>query len=326
MLRAAHGWTPGQHAILRGLVGIALALHALLGAQLHAAQPWFALPALLYASGRFETLAAALTGAGLALLGARTQDPWTFGLALTLLMRVPPRRELGLGPAPFFGFTWLLLAAASAASGVWHWREAAHVFAVFEFVCAALAFAPPLRPAVWSAACVAQAGWALAGRGLPPESAPLLLLAFAFDPAWIRARRPAAPHTVYYDGACGLCHASVRLLLREDRDGAAFRYAPLQGGRFARAVPAATRATLPDSIVLQTADGRLRARSAALLEMGAALGGLWRLLAAFARLVPRPLRDAAYDGVARVRGRLFRKPDALCPLLPPDWARRFDLD
>jgi predicted DCC family thiol-disulfide oxidoreductase YuxK len=243
-----------------------------------------------------------------------------------LFVRVPPRRELGLGAAPFFGLTWLLLAAACAASGVWHWREDARVFAAFEFACVALAFAPPLRPAVWSAACLAQIAWALLGRGLPPASAPPLLLAFAFDPAWIGARRAAAPHVVYYDGACGFCHANVRLLLREDRDGTAFRFAPLQGARFAREVPAAARAGLPDSIVLRTDDGRLLTKSAALLEIGDALGGLWRLLAALGRWIPRPLRDAAYDAVARVRGRLFRKPDGLCPRLPPGWASRFDLD
>jgi predicted DCC family thiol-disulfide oxidoreductase YuxK len=56
------------------------------------------------------------------------------------------------------------------------------------------------------------------------------------------------------------------------------------------------------------------------------MGGLWRLLAGAGRALPRACGDALYDGVARIRGRLFRKPAGLCPLLPPQWIRRFDLD
>jgi predicted DCC family thiol-disulfide oxidoreductase YuxK len=271
-------------------------------------------------------LTAALTMLTLIALGVKTQDPYGLALGAVLVARVAPARGLMLGAAPLFPLTWVLLAAACIASGVWHLREDAVTFAFFEFACVPFALVRTLRPWLWGAMLLAQAGWALAGRGLPPASAPLLLLAFAFDPVWIRARTPAAPHVIFYDGGCGFCHASVRFLLREDVDGRAFRFAPLQGTLFTRSVGEAERARLPDSIVLRTADGRLCLRSDALLEMGAALGGLWRPLAALAGLVPRALRDAVYDRVARVRGRFFSKPAGLCPLLPPQWMKRFDAE
>ncbi len=325
-LHPAHGWTPGQHAVVRGIAGVALAAHWSFGAATFEWLPWASGAALLYAAGFWETFVAGLTGIVLLLVAARTQDPYAIGLAIALVMRVPPARGLRLGAAPFLPLVWVLLAAASAASGLWHLREDATAMALFEFACAPLALWRPARRWLWPIMLLVQASWVIGGHGLPPASAPLLLLAFAFDPAWIPARTPATPHMVFFDGACGLCHASVRFLLHEDVDGSAFRFAPLQGALFARSVGAAERAGLPDSIVLRTADGRLLARSAALLEMGAALGGLWRPLAALARLAPRALRDALYDAIARVRGRLFRKPAALCPLLPPQWMKRFDAE
>jgi predicted DCC family thiol-disulfide oxidoreductase YuxK len=104
----------------------------------------------------------------------------------------------------------------------------------------------------------------------------------------------------------------------------AFRFAPLASATFEQHVPPAARSGLPDSIVVQTADGRLLVRSAAVLHILARLGGVWRVLAACARVVPRPLRDAAYDAVARVRKRLFAAPPEACPLVPPGLRGRFD--
>ncbi len=128
---------------------------------------------------------------------------------------------------------------------------------------------------------------------------------------------------VFYDGGCGLCHRAVRFALAHDRDGSRFRFAPLDSDAFRAAVPAAMRATLPDSIVLRDPDGTLHVRSDAVLTMCRRLGGRWSALAAIAGVLPRRLLDAAYDAVARVRLRLFRPPDAACPMLPAHLRDRF---
>jgi predicted DCC family thiol-disulfide oxidoreductase YuxK len=127
---------------------------------------------------------------------------------------------------------------------------------------------------------------------------------------------------VFFDGACGLCHHSVRFLLREDGAGV-LRFAPLQGDTFRAEVPAERRAGLPDSLVVRTADGRLLTRSDATIHLLHRLGGRWRRRAAWLARVPRPIRDAAYRLVAFVRRRFFRRPQEVCPVVAPPLRARF---
>jgi len=131
------------------------------------------------------------------------------------------------------------------------------------------------------------------------------------------------PDLLFYDGGCGLCHRTVVFVLRHDPDGHAFRFAPLGGETFEQSVPAGQREGLPDSIVVCTATGRTLVRSEAVIHIGERLGGGWRFLSRLARLVPRMLRDAAYDGIARIRFRLFARPAGVCPAVPPGLRSRF---
>lgn len=135
-----------------------------------------------------------------------------------------------------------------------------------------------------------------------------------------------APTTemLFYDGHCGLCHGAVKFVVKRDRAGQAFRFAPLEGPTFEARVPAERRAGLPDSIIVLTNEGALLARSDAVLHILRRLGGGWKVLAGVAGLVPRGLRDAAYNFIARIRYRIFGKRDELCPIVPPDLRARFD--
>jgi predicted DCC family thiol-disulfide oxidoreductase YuxK len=160
------------------------------------------------------------------------------------------------------------------------------------------------------------------GCAVPAGLAAALVLS-AVDPGWIPARRHAAATRVFYDGACGLCHRFVRFLLAEDLDGRSFRYAPLQGPTFESAFSADVRAACPDSIVVED-DGRALVRSRAVLLAMDRLGGLWRAIAVLGRIVPRAIRDLVYDGVARVRRKIFAKPPDVCPLIPAHLRPRFD--
>ena len=130
------------------------------------------------------------------------------------------------------------------------------------------------------------------------------------------------PDLLFYDGGCGLCHRSVRFVAAADREGA-FHFAPLGGEAFRARVPPERRAALPDSIVVWRADGTLRVRSDAAIHILLRLGGGWSLLAAVLDAVPRRLRDAGYDFVARRRARWFRRPEDSCPLVPPRLRARF---
>jgi predicted DCC family thiol-disulfide oxidoreductase YuxK len=105
-------------------------------------------------------------------------------------------------------------------------------------------------------------------------------------------------------------------LLAIDREGV-LRFAPLGGETFRSLVPERERGALPDSLVLRAPDGRLQVRSRAVLGSLRLAGGPWPSVAAALGLVPRPLADRLYDDVARLRHRLFRRPAAACPAVPP---------
>ena len=152
----------------------------------------------------------------------------------------------------------------------------------------------------------------------------MLLLLASLDPGWIAPHRDAEPATLFYDGACGLCHRAVRFVLAEDPDGRAFRFAPLASEAFEAALPAAERAALPDSLVVRTPDGRVLVRTAAVREICIRLGGLWRVLALASHALPERLLDRGYDQVARLRTRFFARPAEACPLVPAELRRRFD--
>lgn len=118
---------------------------------------------------------------------------------------------------------------------------------------------------------------------------------------------PSPGPVLLYDGACGFCGTMVRLVLRHDRRGT-LRFAAL-GGAYARGVvERCPELAAADSMVWVERPGagnpeRVLVRSAAALRVARYLGGCWRLLLPL-RVVPRPLRDAAYDLLARHRHRL----------------------
>jgi predicted DCC family thiol-disulfide oxidoreductase YuxK len=133
----------------------------------------------------------------------------------------------------------------------------------------------------------------------------------------------SSPEHIFYDGHCGLCHRTVRFVISKDADGSQFRFAPLQGHTFESLVGAASRAGLPDSMVVRTIDGSLLSRSEAFVHILRRLGGVWAIVAALVALVPRPVADAAYDLVARTRFHLFGYRNNSCPVISPRLRARF---
>jgi len=131
--------------------------------------------------------------------------------------------------------------------------------------------------------------------------------------------------TLFYDGHCALCHGMVRFVLARDRRHTVARFAPLQGQLFREQVTEPQRLALPDSLVLLTTDGQPLIRSAAVLHILRRMGGPWGAMAVIAGLVPRPIRDLVYDGVAKIRYRVFGTRDEACPIIPASARSRFDL-
>jgi predicted DCC family thiol-disulfide oxidoreductase YuxK len=227
-------------------------------------------------------------------------------------------------PAPLHAAAWGLLLLFYASSGVVKLLGGHPWPALAELAFPLLALVRRWRPWLWTLMLALEVALLAVSGAWSPLPAVVLVSLFAFDPAWVKPAPPAARERLYYDGTCGLCHRAVRFLLAEDPSGAAFRFAPLDSEAF-RGVSGHLPRPLPDSLILETADGAFLMRSAAVLRALARLGGLWRLLAAAGALIPTPLRDAAYDAVARVRYRLFARPAEACPVTPPHLRGRFDL-
>ena len=112
---------------------------------------------------------------------------------------------------------------------------------------------------------------------------------------------------ILFDGYCRLCDASVGFILRRDRKGR-FRFAPLQSAAAKELLapvngPQEGGSAETDSVVL-IEGGRSYVKSAAVLRIVRRLGGLWPVLW-LAVAIPRPVRDALYDWVARNRAAWF---------------------
>lgn len=151
----------------------------------------------------------------------------------------------------------------------------------------------------------------------------LWLLAVRVLPAVLRNLLPQEPTStqprpvVYFDGVCGLCNHAVDLILRHDA-AERFLFATLQGEVAERELGRKPDDPM-DSLVLVDALGR-HERSTAALRIAWHLGGVWRVLS-WLRVVPRGIRDPAYDAVARVRYRLFGQKETCRMPTPAERAR-----
>lgn len=192
-----------------------------------------------------------------------------------------------------------------------------------ELTFAPLVLLSRLRPWLWGMMLLMHLSLLLVIGFVDLSLCMVMFHLFTWDPGWIRPL-PTGTERVFYDGHCGLCQRSVRLILAEDATGNAFRFAPLQGETFATLLSERERAALPLSLVVRTEKGTLLTRSAGVLHILRRLGGVWRLLAGVLFLLPPSLRDRLYDGVAAIRLHLFPQPTELCPLMPPSLRARFD--
>jgi predicted DCC family thiol-disulfide oxidoreductase YuxK len=183
----------------------------------------------------------------------------------------------------------------------------------FELLFAPLALSRRGRPWIWTLGLAMHLGLIALINFADLSLGMVMLHLFTFDPAWVPPVNARATETLFYDAQCGLCHGAVRFLLAEDHTpGGAFRFAPLGGQTFRAAIPKAF--DLADGLVLLTDDERILTRSRAALHVGQRLGGLWRVTAWFAGLLPTAALDRRYNAVARVRYRLFARPEGVCPI------------
>lgn len=112
---------------------------------------------------------------------------------------------------------------------------------------------------------------------------------------------PCVRAIMVFDGHCVLCSATVQWVIRHDPERR-IAFASAQGGVGARIYGASAQDA--DATFLLVTRDSVRVRSDAGLALLEVLGTR-RAIAAIGRRIPRVLRDAVYDLVARNRYRVF---------------------
>ncbi len=125
---------------------------------------------------------------------------------------------------------------------------------------------------------------------------------------------------ILFDGVCNFCNSSVRFVINRDRQKL-FRFASLQSSYAQNLLQDhVDYQDELDSIVL-VQQGKIYIKSTAALHIAKQLDGLWPLMTGFF-IVPRFIRDAVYDFIARHRYKWFGKQNA-CPVPPLGIQDRF---
>lgn len=131
----------------------------------------------------------------------------------------------------------------------------------------------------------------------------------------------ALPERVlFFDGVCNLCNGVVRFVITHD-NRKRLHFATLQSGTGARFLSAHGLATAEIGTSVYWRKGHALTRSTAALNVARDLGGAWSLAYGLI-IVPRFIRDAVYDFIARNRFHWFGKRDA-CMVPDPSLRSRF---
>jgi uncharacterized protein YqjF (DUF2071 family)/predicted DCC family thiol-disulfide oxidoreductase YuxK len=124
---------------------------------------------------------------------------------------------------------------------------------------------------------------------------------------------------LFYDGHCGPCHKFIRLILRS-RSRELFRFYPLHmHSDFFKDVVDNQRRPIDGESIVFVRNGIALQKSDAVLAIASEMGFFWNILGIF-RIVPRFIRDAAYDLMAKYRFAIFGRaePEAVCQMMSPE--------
>jgi len=117
---------------------------------------------------------------------------------------------------------------------------------------------------------------------------------------------PEGKGLILFDGYCNLCNGSVQFIIKHDPKEH-FLYSSLSWPPAKELLEQNPSLQEVDSILLYE-DGELYEKSTAALKIAGRLKGLWPLMKVFF-IVPRFLRDAVYDFIARNRYKWFGRKD-----------------
>ena len=122
------------------------------------------------------------------------------------------------------------------------------------------------------------------------------------------------PDIILFDGVCNFCNASINFVIDHDVERR-FRFASLQSEIGQRILTENSRSVSDFDTVLLIREGKLVEKSTAALEIARCLRG-WTWLYTF-RFIPRFIRDAIYNLIAKNRYNIFGKSES-CRIPTPE--------
>ena len=125
---------------------------------------------------------------------------------------------------------------------------------------------------------------------------------------------------IMFDGDCNFCDSSVQFILKRDPKEK-FYFTALQSGAGQSLLTKHNVSAEIDSMIL-IENNRVYYKSAAALRISRHLQGAWKLLYVFI-IIPRPIRNIAYNIIAKNRYKWFGKKEESCMLPPPNVRKRF---
>ena len=104
-----------------------------------------------------------------------------------------------------------------------------------------------------------------------------------------------------------------------------FFFSPLKGKSFKKIQTQLSNHTFPDSIVVYDEnENQVYLKSKAIIKVLSLLRYPWKFGAFLLKSLPIQLTDMIYDFVAKIRHRLFKKPQNACPLIYQDKKKFFE--
>lgn len=124
---------------------------------------------------------------------------------------------------------------------------------------------------------------------------------------------------ILFDGVCNFCDHGVQFIIKRDPTGI-YQFASLQSTIGMSLLKEHHIPNDMDSLLL-IEDSKCYDKSSAALRICKNLTGLWKAFYILL-LIPKPLRDLLYDGLAKNRYKWFGKKDS-CTIPSPEMRKRF---
>jgi predicted DCC family thiol-disulfide oxidoreductase YuxK len=110
---------------------------------------------------------------------------------------------------------------------------------------------------------------------------------------------------ILFDGVCNFCNRTVNIILKHDQD-AHFQFAPSQSTAGINLLQQFKLDQKAGASVILIDNDKVYTKTDAVIQIATHLKG-WPRLFSFIKFIPRPIRDFAYDLVAKNRYTLFGK-------------------